>query len=277
MPPRRRPGPKKVYTPINDDARRRKRGKQAPIPLLASFASHLVADANSTLTAGDVFLKWKGWLSLLPRQILHNTDWVKVDTAGKKLVCTQLHISHVQHCWDSHSSVYHIRYNPPVRPSPDRFDPSSYLQSDQAVSTYRALSNIANAGQGLFAARYIFSGEIVECYLGVMKLLNTMEYEQLKEKHEDNGNGTVEVGKGPSGTIYVLDPYEINGVEVPLDEARGVWANHVRDGQVGNNIKTLKFGSQMLTKMFLVARHDIPANTELCWDYGIRDPTLAWT
>ncbi len=40
-----------------------------------------------------------------------------------------------------------------------------------------------------------------------MKLLTTTEYDQLQEKHKNNGNGTLEVGKGPDGTIYVIHLY----------------------------------------------------------------------
>ncbi len=56
-------------------------------------------------------------------------------------------------------------------------------------------------------------------------------------------------------------------VEVSLNEAHGVWTNHIRDGQIGNNLKTIKLDSQMSTEMFLLARHDIATKTELSYDY----------
>ena len=150
----------------------------------------------------------------------------------------------------------------------------------------RRPSTIPNAGHGMFSKRCLFEGEMLCEYDGTLQVLTQAAFDGLQRLHQNDGNGLIDLTSGRTlsgpnpkrrANYTVLNPYLIQGQARTSITAPAVWANHAREGREGCSLKLVsnaKFGLQR--KLYLTTRCLIPADTELRWDYGVRDPATPW-
>jgi hypothetical protein len=113
------------------------------------------------------------------------------------------------------------------------------------VPVRQELSTYPCAGEGMFASRFLHTGEVVVEYTGTWKTLSRAEFEKLIEIHGDDGNGVVELPKGraksaarTTRTVTCMDPYVgVDGAVRESKDAPGVWANHRCETDLGCNMQ----------------------------------------
>jgi hypothetical protein len=112
------------------------------------------------------------------------------------------------------------------------------------VPVYQKRSTYVDAGDGMFASRFLQKGEVVVEYTGSWKTMSRDEFDKLVELHEDDGNGVVELPRGQTwtatqapGAVTCLDPYiSTDGTVRESGQVPGIWANHRCHGDVGCNL-----------------------------------------
>ena len=204
----------------------------------------------------------------------------------------QLRASLINSDWDWGNSVGRVRLLKLARKPEDswRFNPIDFTLRQpqlQDLAIERKASLLPGAGLGMFAKRSIQEGEYVCRYNGTIKELTADEAQQLLDAHAEDGNGVFQLHSAgekqvrtPEGKTFWLDPYEVDGRPVSLEDAIGVWANHKRAGTLGCTLKAEwvrdAYHHRWRQVVLLRARCYIPRGTELCFDYGERDPNFPW-
>jgi hypothetical protein len=124
-----------------------------------------------------------------------------------------------------------------------RFDQALYVKKNYLLHPdqrpiKKAPSNIAGAGDGMFATRAIFKGEILAPYLGDIILADERRFQALEVEHENDGNGVIMC---PNIKIrnkrLGLNPYLRSGHSVQGTTSIGIWANHAHSSDPGCNAK----------------------------------------
>lgn len=289
MPPRRRPGPRPRPAPTGDHPRQPRQ-----YPDVTSFVhGHMIHQPDMIrhqwMSSDVLFAVYKRWLSKMAPT--PSITAIANEAKSSGFMRQVLKHAKVRDVWDvkNGKGPFTIYLMSRREIEPWRLSIRLFSQVPRALGEMpieRKDSTIH--GSGMFATRMIFPEEIVIEYDGTIMQISPDQLDNLEHQHIVDGNGILELTTGmpsfrgyranPDRGFTVMNPYLFLGQVRGLAQAPGVWANHAHYSTPTCNA-TLKTNSRsgQARRLFLIARYAIPAGTEVCWDYGIRDPKLPWS
>ena len=287
MSSRKKPGPKKRRVEVA--ARSHK--SHPPFPLLSNYLCNHVEhvpnmQTHKMLTSKQLYEAYMDWLMCLgeradaTHQKIIEKPYVEqliAENNQKSFTIQALKFAKLSGFWDRQHLRGPFEVQKPNRRllEPWRRTPMAFLNhnpADGELKIERANSFIPLAGQGMFSTAFLYSGEVVAEYKGTFQRVNLAELQRLEAKHEDDGSGIIELKReksagSPAVSIEIINPYLFEGVEKTSDEVVGIWANHAKRS-LSCNLRTTQFRIRGVPHFMLLAACNIPAQTELCWDYG---------
>jgi len=299
--PRQKPGPKSATVPRVDQDQRRKHRRHADFPLLSNFVGyHMRPEPLNVVDKACVFSEYTKWLNGMDACIL--TEEIRLETYmdehSAAFTRQLLRFRKVRSNWDvkrqeGKMSLVHLQKSSL---------PGWSLSCTLFTSAPRALEDLpitrkqsplgTHLDQGMFSNRTIFKGEIICEYEGTVQEVTETEFARLEVKHENDGNGILQLTRGASKQhryhtattasnrkVFIMNPYIYKNNIRTCATSPAVWANHCPvESKPGCNMSMITNGKDGFNKRaFLQARSLIPPDIELRWDYGIRDLAIPWT